>query len=159
MGIHPTRGFEPILEAANMYLNYSGALCLNAPHGLFRDGNRTRFEAIYFLRRTVLGSLVLAECIEGKGRFLDDIINGVWLVCEESLVLPAHNYGLILPDINRKIIDLFAAETGSLLSWIHFLLGSEFDKITPIITARIQHEIKQRLINPYLTENYFLDGI
>ncbi|NLY10998.1 MAG: heparinase [Firmicutes bacterium] len=159
-GSIPQEVSKPILEAANMYLNYSwGTLPPTRYMDFFRDGNRTRFEAIYFLRRTVLGSLVLAECIEGKGRFLDDIINGVWLVCEESSwVLPAHNYGLILPDINRKIIDLFAAETGSLLSWIHFLLGSEFDKITPIITARIQHEIKQRLINPYLTENYFWMG-
>ena len=57
-----------------------------------RTGNRRRYEGPYFERRSALGRLVLAECVEGSGRFLDDIINGVWAICEESTwVISGHN--------------------------------------------------------------------
>src|SRR5512144_2468308 len=39
-----------------------------------RTGNRSRFEASHFERRRALAPLVLAECVEGSGRFVDDII-------------------------------------------------------------------------------------
>lgn len=49
-----------------------------------RTGNRVNYEKIYFERRYRLNSLVLAECTEGKGRFLDAVINGIFALCEES---------------------------------------------------------------------------
>ena len=58
-----------------------------------RNGNRSRYETLYFKRRNVLALLVLAECIEFKGRFIDDIINGIWTICGESFWgIPASNY-------------------------------------------------------------------
>lgn len=56
-----------------------------------RNGNRSHYESYYFTRRTRLLDLVLGECVEGKGRFLDEIVNGIWLGCEETFWgLPAH---------------------------------------------------------------------
>ena len=49
-----------------------------------RNGNRSNYEGISFGRRTKLAELVIAECIEGRGRFLDDILNGVWAICKET---------------------------------------------------------------------------
>ena len=48
-----------------------------------RDGNRTRHSAISSGRRSALVGMVIAECMENQGRFLYDIMNGVWSVCEE----------------------------------------------------------------------------
>jgi len=45
-----------------------------------RDGDRAAFEAHYFLRRRLLVHLVLAECVDGQGRFLDPIANAVWSI-------------------------------------------------------------------------------
>ena len=39
-----------------------------------------------------LNTLVLAELVEGKGRFMDAIINGTWFLCEVSWVHSAHAY-------------------------------------------------------------------
>ena len=36
-----------------------------------RTGNRTRFQNVRNARRHALADLVLAECVEGKGRFID----------------------------------------------------------------------------------------
>ena len=41
-----------------------------------RSGNRSNFERVQFQRRAQLRELVLAECAEGRHRFLDDIATG-----------------------------------------------------------------------------------
>lgn len=51
-----------------------------------RNGNRTRYENITFGKRNRLWNLVVAESIEGKKRFMDAIIDGIWSICEESFL-------------------------------------------------------------------------
>jgi len=120
-----------------------------------RTGNRSRYEGPYFARRGALESLVLAECIEGKGRLIDDIINGVWAVCEESSwVIPAHNnWGGALGDRSNDWIDLFAAETGDLLAWTHYLIRSRLEAADALIADRIRREVQSRILNPFLTHD------
>ena len=71
-----------------------------------RNGNRTRFEALSFGRRIRLRRAVIAECMEGRGRFVDDIVNGLWLVAEESFWgvsahVGAQRAGVGLPDVEE----------------------------------------------------------
>ena len=126
-----------------------------------RNGNRSEFERLHFKRRHVLASLVLAECMEGKGRFLDQIVNGIWAICEETFWgVSAHNIvskypGAPLPDVNEPIIDLFAGETAGLLAWTYYLLKPQLYDITPLICERIEYEIKRRVLDPYLERNDF----
>ncbi len=125
-----------------------------------RNGNRTRFEADSFGRRSMLQRLILAECIEGKGRFVDDIANGVWLICEETFWgAPAHlaaqKVGVGLPDVSEPIIELFSAETAQLLSWTKYLLGPQLDQVSPLINERINLETEHRMLKPARERNDF----
>jgi hypothetical protein len=125
-----------------------------------RDGNRSRFEAVSFGRRAQLAGLVLAEAIEGRGRFLDDILNGVWTICEETFWgVPAHvsaqRRGAGLPDVTEPIIDLFAAETAMLLAWTDYLVGDGLDRISPLIRERIRFEVDRRILTPGLARDDF----
>ena len=125
-----------------------------------RNENRTRYENMFFGRRQRLTSLVMAEVFENKGRFLDDIANGVWAICEESFWgVPAHigaqKKGSGLPDVTEPIIDLFAAETGELLAWTYYLTGDKLNQISPLIKERIELEEDRRIITPYLGRNDF----
>ena len=120
-----------------------------------RDGNRRRYETPYFGRRSMLASLVLAECLEDRGRFLDRVAEGVWLLCEESSwCLPAHvgaqRAGSGLPDIAEPTVDLFAAETAAALAWTSYLLGDRLDRVSPLLVPRIALELRRRVIDPYL---------
>ena len=115
-----------------------------------RTGNRSRYQAVSYGRRQQLATLVLAECIEGKGRFTDDIINGIWTICEESYWgVPAHvgmqRAGAGLPDVEEPTVDLFAAETGSLLAWTYYLLKDSLDAVSPLVSARIRYEVDRRI--------------
>jgi hypothetical protein len=118
-----------------------------------RDGNRTRYEASTFGRRAQLQHFVLAECVEGQGRLLDDIANGIWLICEESFWgIPAHlgvqRAGVGLPDVTEPIVELFGAETAALLAWTRYLLGEQLDQLSPLIVKRIQIEAERRILEP-----------
>ena len=124
-----------------------------------RDGNRSRYEGPCFRRRQMLVQLVVAECVEGRGRFLDDIINGVWCLCEESYWgVSAHNRHRRfphdpLPDATDPYVDLFAGETAGLLSWTHWLLSASLDAVSPVVGDRVRHEIRRRILDPYLARD------
>ncbi|QOY86942.1 heparinase II/III domain-containing protein [Paludibaculum fermentans] len=125
-----------------------------------RNGNRTRFEDLSFGRRNRLRQAVLAECMEGEGRFLDDILDGLWLVCEESFWgVPAHigaqKAGNGLPDISEPIVDLFAAETANTVAWTDYLLGAQLEKLSPLIRPRLLAEVRRRMLEPCATRNDF----
>ncbi len=94
-----------------------------------RTGNRSRYEKQEFGRRAQLKDLVIAECVEGKGRFLDSIADGIWLTCEESFWgAPAHLPVPGLPDVTHPTVELFGAETGALLAWTSYLLADQTRK-------------------------------
>lgn len=125
-----------------------------------RDGNRTRYETVSFGRRSRLAELVLAEAIEGKGRFVDDILNGVWTISEESFWgVPAHvgaqKRGPGLPDFTESVVDLFAAETAMLLAWTDYLVGGSLDRVSPLVRERIRLEIDRRILTPCLERDDF----
>lgn len=130
-----------------------------------RTGNRTRFEDQFFARRLALSALVLAECTEDRQRFLDDIINGVFAVCEESgWQLPAHNTyvrdtpQLPLPDRTAPVLDLFACETGAILATAYYLLRNRLNALYPSVTKRIQYELNERIFRPYLDGHFWWMG-
>ncbi len=120
-----------------------------------RDGNRSRFQGLAFSRRGKLAGLVIAEGIENQGRYLDEIANGIWLICEESSwCVPAHiggqRAGTDLPDPTEPIVDLFAAETSALLAWTDYLLGHKLAAVSPLVRPRLRREIQQRILTPCL---------
>ena len=124
-----------------------------------RIGNRSNYEGPYFARRNRLHDLVLAECAEGKGRFIDEIVNGIWLICEEtSWCIPAHvgasADGRGLPDIRQPVVDLFAADTGATMAWTSYLLGPQLDKVTPLVRKRIAAEVQSRILDMTLSRNF-----
>lgn len=140
------KAYEPL--PATLFLEYA------------RSGNRSRFEAVQSGRRTHLRRAVLAECTEGKGRFLDDIADGVWAICEETFWgIPAHmsaqKRGVGLPDPAEPIIELFSAETAALLAWTHYLLGSQLDKVNPLVRERLVNEVERRMLSVYRARQDF----
>lgn len=125
-----------------------------------REGNRSRYEGVHFTRRRRLADLVLAECADGRGRFLDEIANGVWSTCEESYWgVTAHigmqQAGSGLPDTAEPTVDLFAAETAALLAWTVYLVGEGLDGVSPLLCPRVAREAQARILTPCLERDDF----
>ena len=88
-----------------------------------RTGDLAHFEDLYFPRRRRLTDLVCGFLLKEDSRWLEEAVNTIWALCEESAwQLPAHNSYVRdapqapWPDVSRPVVDLFAAETGALLS-------------------------------------------
>ena len=125
-----------------------------------RIGNRSNYQGIWLERRKMLHCFVLAECMEGKGRFLDAIANLLWAICEESSwTWPAHvsaqRTGVDLPDTSEPIVALFSAETANSLAWTVYLLKEELDTVSAQICKRVEKEIDLRILTPYLKRDDF----
>lgn len=125
-----------------------------------RIGNRINYEKKYFEGRGKLVDLVLAECMEGEGRFVDAAANGLWTLLEESYWgLPAHVgvqvAGRTLPDTAEPTVDLFAAETGALVAYTLYLIGPQLDEVSSVIRPRVEREIDYRILTPNLERDDF----
>lgn len=129
-----------------------------------RKGNRNEYERLSSPKRSALATLLLGEIYENKGRFIDQIINGVWSVCEESYWgVPAHlgqwHAGSGLPDVADPYVDLFAAETATFLSWVNYFLGEKLDAVSPQIRKRIYYEVNKRIFTPVMTFDHGWMGL
>ncbi len=118
-----------------------------------RSGDREQHSKISYARRNNLIDLILAESVEGKGRFTEAIMNYVWAICEETYWgVPAH-LGVQkakngLPDAEDPTVDLFAAETASVLALTDYFTGEKLDKISPLIRKRIYYEVNRKIFEP-----------
>lgn len=144
----------------------------------YRVGDYMDFQKASFARRHKLRDLVTAECVEGEGRFIDDIVDGVWMICEESFWGPPPNTWVrateedqvgysnqqldkirtVLPDVERPGVDLWVGETAGVLAWTAYLLKDQLDDVSPLIVDRITREITDRLLTPCLDRNFLWMG-
>ena len=118
-------------------------------------GNRVNYEGLCFEKRRQLAALVMAEIMEGKGRFIGDIVNGMGSFCEETWWgIPAH-YSKAIPLAELQEVDLFNAETASLIVWTKYMLQKQFDTFSPDLCQRIDREIERRILIPALERDYW----
>lgn len=116
-----------------------------------RRGERDGYERPQFRRREALAALVLAECLEDRGRFLDPILDWAWAICEESSwAYPAHQS--TLTDVHRPVLDLGVAITALELAECDSLVGARLD---PLLGKRIHDEVDRRCFVPFLTRHDF----
>ena len=138
---------------------YLGQQWYSLPASVFAEfkktGNRTHYESILFEKRRQLAALVMAEIIEGKHRFTNDIINGLQSTLEETWWgLPAH-YKTEMPRPDDQTVDLFNAETAALVAYTRYVMGDELNKFSPLLVQRIDSEISRRILQEAVMTKYW----
>jgi len=112
-----------------------------------RTGNRKRWERVASRRRSRIGVLTIAECLENRGRFLPALTEAIDAVCEEpTWVMPAHDRDLGNVRGERIDIDLGAAHLAWNLALVHFVLGGRLDAKA---SRRIRDNLSRRVFEPY----------
>ena len=148
-----------LIQDGEKNLNYTWKVIKATDYLEFeKSGNRTIMENPFGQNNNALSSLLYAELAEGKGRFMNQIINGIWHTCEMSTwVLSAHlpvqKSKRSLPDIKEEIIDLTSGDLGSFLSWTWYFMHDELDKVNPSIAAKLKSKIQQRILVPYMSRD------
>jgi hypothetical protein len=125
-----------VVMTDDQYLDYS------------RTGNRTRGETVWFRRYRRLRPLVVAECLENRGRFLSAIEATVRAYCsDKSWTLPAHDRKLNVFRGKSMEVDLFSSELSWNLAATYYWLG---DKLQPQVRQLVRRELDRRTFKPYL---------
>lgn len=122
-------------------------------------GNRKAMEKPYSEDNKAFASLLAAELVEGSGRFLKDIADGIFHYCEmTSWAISAHiakfsKTGSAMPLEGDCTLELTQGNVAQMLSWAHYFLAGELDRINPEIDRRLKSEICRRELIPYLVRN------
>lgn len=149
----------PQIEAAEKLLGCDWPLIRASAYIAYeKTGDRLAHETPHFARRHQLIALFLGELAENKGRFLPDICDGIFAICEETFWgVAAHRIYtkqyFILPDGSDPFIDLFAAETAELLAVIYHVLSDRLDVFCPGIVERLEYELDRRIVTQYLNRS------
>ena len=150
---------QEYIKRAEGYLDYNWPVVKATDYLEFiRSGDRR--QQVYSACSNALTSLVMGELVEGKGRFIDQIINAVWYYSEQtwwgwSAHLSPQKAGSGLPDVNDPIVDLGVGEVTSNLSWTYYLFKEEFDKVHPLISKRLFQELNNKSLTPYFVRDDF----
>lgn len=152
---------EDYIRRGEKYLNYQWQVVRATDYLAFeRTGNRQIMENPFDANNRAIAALLMAELAEGKGRFTDQLINGVFHSCEMTswalaahiIVQPSHRS---LPSYDYPVIDLVSGDLGGLLAWVHYFMRESFDQTDPEISRRLRHELKTRILDPYVNNDSF----
>lgn len=161
-GALPEQNRTKTIAAGEAYLDYDWPTVKATMYLEFtRTGDRTKDAAVTNERRKAFQSLMLAELMEGEGRFIDDLINGVFAFCEQTYWgASAHFYlygfegsiatpTTVLPDIDNPIIDLVVGDIAADLAWAYHFFKEPFNEISPVIAQRLKSELEQKVLHPF----------
>lgn len=131
-----------------------------------RNGGRTE-ESRGNSNLNAFNSLVLAELVEGKGRFMPQIINGVWMMTEKvcwgwGAGQRRQKSGRTLPDRRDYMIELGAQRWACCIALAWHFFHEEWDKVDPAISREVYESMKDHIFDPFmddakLAENYWVN--
>lgn len=147
---------EYLVSQGEKYLEYKWK---NVPATAYlafeRTGERNIMQEPLKKNRIALNTLMLAELAEGKGRFVDQLIDGMWHICHmPSWVLSAHlprqRSNRSLPDPREQLIDLGSGALGAQVAVAWHFFHETFDKVNPSISYVVEDAVKRQILDPYL---------
>lgn len=145
-----------LIRSGEKYLDYKWqSIDATAYLAYERTGERQIMENPLKENRLALNALIMAELAEGKGRFIDQLVNGTWhLSHTPSWVLSAHlprqKTKRSLPDPGQQIIDLGSGALGAQMAVAYHFFHEAFDEIDPVISKVLKSAVKKQILDPYL---------
>ncbi len=118
-------------------------------------GTREEFELPYFARRKfTVATAILALAYPENAEYLKYLQDVVWATLDEyAWAGTAH---LLTVDKKDTFIDLFAAETASMLAEFAVLFSDRFDKA---VLDRIRFEIDRRIFNSFEGRRFWWESV
>ena len=160
IAIDPLKAKEAVALAYRNLESRYPELDLESYAAFSKTGDRVSYEEPYFQRRNLLLSFAIAQWLQPRPEFLRRVEEGIdLLLAEPSWCLPAHNTyvrdapALPVPDPDRPVIDLFAAETGATLAIIQTLVSLDRP-----LQERLETELEKRIKVPYCSTHFWWMG-
>ena len=145
-----------LIAAGERYLDFEWRIVPATSYLAYeRTGERTIMQEPLSANRVALNALMLAELAEGKGRFVDQLVDGMWHLSNMptwvlSAHLPRQKTGRSLPDPREQLIDLGSGGLAAQIAVAWHFFHETFDKIDPVISFVIEEAMKKQILDPYL---------
>ena len=153
---------DDIIKTGEKCLDYKWEVVKASQYLEFeKSGSRDIMEKPNNRNSTAFGKLLMAELAEGKGRFLTDIMDGVFYFCEQTTwaesahLVRFQKSGRAIPDYRTDVLELKQGGLAQMLSWTYYFLHDQLDKIDPIISMRLRHELQKRELDPFINRTDF----
>jgi hypothetical protein len=155
---------ESLIKGGQKYLRYKWQVI---PATLYleyeKTGNRNLYKPLNE-NTEALNTLIMAELAEGKGRFMPQIINGIYFFA----TMPSWNgsgsdcrdriRNRMLPAPDFHLIALTSAARGPMMAFALHFFKEELDKYDPSIYKTVYKSIESHILDPYLDEYRYLHG-
>ena len=127
------------------------------------EGNRIVYENPYLERRNAFLWYVYMEAIENEGKYLNDIIDTLWAILEETnWCIPAHNHHTrnndIIPHEGDSALELFTGMTAAYVSAGYYIFKEKLDAISGEFGNRIKKKIHREVFDNFLEKDYWWLG-
>ena len=159
---------EHVLESARRWSDRAreDPPTLSLWHYYHATGERTPYETAQRGLLGNVGSAALALAVTDDDAWAAELADAIWRLCELSAwCLPSH-YALPesgerppLPQPGRDILDLSDGYVGGMLAAIDNVAGARLERTYPGLRARVHHEIRRRVLEPWRTEIYHWHGL
>ncbi len=146
---------EEIIEQGEEALLHEWKLTLASTYLEYeRTGNRELMKEHNQARKSIV-ALTMAELLEGEGRFLSHLLDGLWIVCNEMSWSHAQHTRYqsskrTLPIDGERPITLHSSNYGMTVAYALHFFKEEFDKIDPSIAVTIKDALRKNIMDPYL---------
>ena len=155
---------KPLIKNGEKYLRYKWQ---NTPAYSYiefeKDGNREHGVTFADNNEAFCG-LLLAELAEGKGRFIPQLINGIyfWSLAPTWNAHPHTGRDRVtnrnLPNPDVRFVALEGARLGALFSITLYMFKEEFDKYDPMIAKIAYKALERNILEPYINEWNYTHG-
>lgn len=153
---------EDIIKAGQQYLDYHWTVVRATDYLEYeKSGNRNTMQNPNNQNARVFSILLMAELAEGKGRFVNDLMNGVLFFSEMTSWAESAHLAVFqktrraMPDFREDVLELHQGGMAQMLSWTYYFLKDSFDKIDPMIALRLRHELQKRELDPFMQRDDF----
>ena len=106
---------------------------------------------------TALKELVLAELTEGKGRFLNQILDALWFYAQKwTWSHPQHTRyqksGRAIPVFDERPVTYHSSATGACIALAWHFFHEAFDEMDPSISAAVKDAVRRNIFIPYMDD-------
>ncbi len=146
---------ETVMELAEKAMKYEWKPILASTYLEYeKTGNRALMKDNYDSRKHIV-ALAAAELLEGKGRFISHMVDGLWMLSQQYSWSHAQHTRYqsskrTLPMDGERPITLHSSNLGSTMAYVLYFFKEEFDKMDPSIALSIKEALKKNVLDPYL---------
>lgn len=113
-------------------------------------GDKQQLRKIELKNRSALVALMMGELAEGKGRFLNDLADGLWFYGTEFHWSISNQTKGGLPCYDNENIALGNVKVAVTVSVAWHFFHEELDKMDPAISEAVQANVKRIILDPAL---------